>query len=161
MKICCRGHHLQHGCSCLQHCTHHLYEEGTQEMSLWQSAGSNLQRIIPQEVKELLFVFWCQRRRKGLCEEKHLNLWACTHISMGRTFAKTLSKSNATMKRVSEIRKFEIPPVAYGCNNFLWAFCAIIFTRIVTSCIGIKASRICENSRLFNIKILSAVNFQY
>lgn len=72
-----------------------------------------------------------------------------------------LSKSTATVKRVSEIRKFEIPPVAYDCNNFLRTFCAINFTHVVTLCTGIKALRVCENSRLLNIKTRSGVIFQY
>ena len=127
---------------------------------LWRGAGSSPERL-PQQVKELLIVFWPQRRRKGRCGEKHLNLWACTHISVGRTFAKPLTKSNATMKWVSKIRKFEIPPVAYDCNNFLWLSCAIIFTHIVTLYIGSEALHICENSRVFNMKILFAIIFQY
>lgn len=58
-------------------------------------------RDFPNRLKELLIVFW-QERRKGRCEEKHLNLRARTHIPVGRTFARPLTMSNATMKWVSK-----------------------------------------------------------
>lgn len=156
MRICCRGHHLHHGHPSLQHCAHQLCVEGTQFLV----AGSSPRRL-PQQVKELLILFWPQRRRRGRCEEKHLNLWACTHIPVGRTFAKPLTKSNPTMKWVSKIRKFEIPPVAYGCNNSLWPSCAVIFTHVVTLYICSEAPHIHENSRAFNMKIFFAIIFQY
>ena len=60
-----------------------------------------------QEVKELLTVFWQQRRRNGRCEGRYLNLQARAHNPVGRTFVKPLTNSNVTLKWASKVRKFE------------------------------------------------------